>query len=323
MAIQALAVTAPFAVLAAGKPWCELFLIEIFGLAFTIAYCRNFLYERLICLGDGNDVDAVGVVLHISPPPPFTKFDWDNDYSINLLLGCTPLNEKQAEAENEEPYGYLIKPQPEILALQPETPGYPPEGYHIYDKVTDTDSATLHAEFEGAGNYQLMQMAQGMMGFAIAAIFACVFLPFPADVIVSLGLGFLALLGFLLGAIVSKFARPGSPSDVNPEINSLQTMTGPGENNQGVGADVVYIRGTWVYDPLHSGWNEIHPIKVCTSMGKWNGDWSIQCNNDIILRLRKAFQDAQSDETRGNQSRPEHQWQVHPSLDGCDPGIIL
>lgn len=301
----AAAVSGALGALAFASPWCLVFLIPVFGLVFLIAYCRNFLYERLICL-DG-DRDVIGVVAGVQPPPGFFEPDWDNDYSINLLLEGTEIGVTQAEAEQSE-YGELIKPHEAIMALEPETPGYEEEGYQVEDPATKALSATLHAEFEGAGNYDLMQISEGMLAFSIAAFLACLVLPWPISVLLALA----ALLGFAAGAIGAKTVRTGSPSDVNPDIKTLE-----------INADVVYVQGTWVYDPLHAGWNEIHPIKVCCIVGKCDEDGTTEPTGDVILRLRDGFQVARAEETRANQARPEHQWQTHPDLDGCAPDIIL
>lgn len=311
-------VLAPFAsvlALALGKPWCLLFLLEIIPLSWIIAYCRHFLYHRLVCLG--GDRDVIGAIISVSPPPPFTKLDWDNDYSINLLLENTEFGVEQEEAQTSQPYGELIAPQ-DVITNPPVS--QPTRGHYSEDEATGKRTANLHAEFEGAGNYDLMQISQGMLGFAIGALLACVFLPWPADVIVSIGLALLALLGWLVGAALAKTVRQGDPSDVDPDIGTLQPND---QENGGLGsgADIVYVQGTWVFDPLHDGWNEIHPIKVCTKVGKWDGDWSDQ-SPDVILRARHGFQVAQAEETRANQALAEHQWQVHPDLDGCTSVVI-
>jgi hypothetical protein len=311
-------VLAPFAsvlALGMGKPWCLLIVIEITGLAWIIAYCRHFLYHRLVCLG--GDRDVIGAIISVSPPPPFTKLDWDNDYSINLLLENTEFGVEQEEAQTSQPYGDLIAPQ-DVITNPPVS--QPTRGHYSEDEATGKRTANLHAEFEGAGNYDLMQISEGMLGFAIGALLACVFLPWPADVIVSIGLALLALLGWLVGAALAKTVRQGDPSDVNPDIGTLQPND---QENGGLGsgADIVYVQGTWVFDPLHDGWNEIHPIKVCTKIGNWDGDWSDQ-PPDVILRVRHGFQVAQAEETRANQALAEHQWQVHPDLDGCISVII-
>lgn len=316
--LQSLAL-APFAtVLALGmaKPWCLLIMLEISPLAFLIAWCRYFLYHRLICLG--GDRDVIGAIVSIEQRS-FTDLDWDNDYSINLLLENTEFGDTQQVAEVTQPYGYLIAPQSVITnpPVSRATPGNPAN-----DKFgTKLNCATLHAEFEGAGMYDLLQISQAMLGIAVAALLACIFLPFPADVIVTAGLAILAALGWLLGAILAKTVRQGDPSDVDPGIGTLHVNDNAGENGLGRGADIVYVQGTWVYDPLHDGWNEIHPIKVCTKVGTWDGGWPEQ-PSDVVFRARHAFEVARAEETLANQTRPEHQWQVHPDLDGCAPAVV-
>jgi hypothetical protein len=313
-------ILAPFATLialVAGEPQCLWFLAEIIPLSWVIAYCRHFLYHRLVCLG--GDRDAIGAIISISPPSGVVFLsDWDNDYSINLLLQNTWFGVTQAEAQGTPPFGYLIAPQPAITnpPVSQETAGHCSD-----DDATQTRSANLHSEFEGAGNYNLLQISQAMLAFAIGALAACLFLPWPADVIVSIGLAILAALGWLVGAILSKYVQEGNPSDVDPNIGTLEENDGPGEDGLGTGASIVYVQGTWVFDPLHEGWNEIHPIKVCTIVGEWDGTWSDR-PPDVIDRLRDAFEVAQADETKEEQSRPEHRWEVHPAIDGCDPNVI-
>lgn len=315
MAATAAAVTGALSALAAvaAEPWCLVFLAPVFGIVFLIGYCRNWLYERLICLN--GDRDVIGMIASVSPPVglfklewPFINADWDNDYSINLLLQNTELGVTQGDAEASSPYGELVKPQQVITDRVPKTPGYPPDG-HLTPNPDNPEqkSATLHAEFEGAGNYDLLQVSQGLLSFFIAAYLVCLVAP----LVISILLAILAALAFIAGAIAAHGVRTGSPSDTNPEIETLH-----------VNVDVVYVRGTWVYDPLHEGWNEIHPIKVCCIIGKCDGEGTTEPADDVILRIRDGFDVALAEETKANQARPEHQWQIHPDLDGCADVVI-
>lgn len=319
-------ILAPFAailVLGSGHPICWVFVGEIVGMSAVIAYCRNWLYERLICLG--GDRYAVGAIVRIEPAETaLFDFDWDNDYSINLLLQNTEMGVSQEDAENSEPFGYLIKNQ-NVISDPPvnrETPGITATDVNDADHPggTGTESAVLHAEFEGSGNLDLLQVAEAGLAFSVAALIACLALPFPANLIVSIALGFLALFALIAGAIIGNYNRPGSPSDVNPSLGTLHTNSDP-NGGKGSGADIVYVEGTWVYDSLHDGWNEIHPIKCCTLMGRWTGTW--ETPQGVILRLRQQFELARAAETQANQARPEHQWQIHPEIDACEPVVIL
>ncbi len=299
--------------LAAAEPWCALIALEIAPLVSVIAYARIWLYDRLICLG--GDVDAIGVVASVSPPnPAFWDLDWDNDYSINLLLENCAYRCTQEEAESSLPYGRLVTQQPGIAQIGRQTPGHaafggPPR--HTFG---------LHCEFEGEGNKTLLDAAEAALAFAVAALIACLLLPWPLAAMLAAA----SFLLMLLAAIIGNYVRGGSPSDVDPDIGELHPIVTDADGNVVPGASMVYVQGTWVYDTLHEGWNEIHPIKTFAIVGPpegWPGDWGTQ-PPILIERVRDGFRDAQSPQTQANQATREHQWTVHPSVDGCASVII-
>jgi hypothetical protein len=320
--------------IAMGHPACLLIAGEITLLAGAVAYYHNWLYSRLICL-DG-DKDCLGAIVSIGGPVELglNIFDRDTDYSINLLLENTNygpsvdgLSDAQiaaakqtlkAAAENSMPWGELVTQQPDPAAIGVNiaghfaTDGEPGEN----DGHTHQLAAVLHAEFEGDGNYKMLQASKVMLAMAIYALIACIFLPWPADIILGGIIGVLAALALFIASLLGGFGE-GSPSDVNAGELTDNTHI---ENGHGVGADIVFVQGTWVCDTLHERWNEIHPIKKCSKQGTWGGSWP---PNDIILRLRHGFQLAEDEGTIVNQARPENQWAVHPDLDGCASDIIL
>lgn len=338
MVLQASLVAGPLTAfaIATGHYWCVGIALEIGLMVFEIAYCQNWLFERLICLG--GDRDVIGMVIHIDPPRGISfstnTFDLDNDYSFNLLLQCTDFGVKESDqALADSPYGELIKNQNAIIALGSEVPQYENNGYLIPDDPPN--SATLHCEFEGSGVHDMYLFSQAMLGIGTAAFAICVIIPHAFSWIVLLIFSVLVLLGFL----VSKVAHPGSPSDVNSHLPTLHTNHEDSEGNR-TGADVLLVQGTWVFDPLHSGYNEIHPIKMCFKIGRWNGDWTnTNCHPEqgpteydrnclpggsgVILRVRKALEEARADVTIANQKLPEQQWHFHPLIDACAPDVIL
>jgi hypothetical protein len=334
--IASLLAGAPAAAIAVamGHPACMVIAAEITVLAGLVAYYHNWLYHRLLCLG--GDRDCCAAIVSIGEPHlTLNWLDRDTDYSINLLLrnthygpvedGLTEAEivaaklELQAAAEQSVPFGELVAPQPSVTAIGLKTPGhFATDGKpHTNDGHTHRLAAVLHAEFEGDGNYKMLQVSKILLANAIFALVACIFLPWPYDIILGGVIFLISLIGLFLASLLGLFGE-GSPSDVN--AGELTDNTGVNENGQGIGADIVYVQGTWVYDTLHEGWNEIHPIKICTKMGKWEGDWPPP---DIILRIRHGFQVAQAEETITNQARPEYQWQIHPDIDGCARDLIL
>jgi hypothetical protein len=300
---------------AAGEPWCALIGVEIFLMAGIVAFCEWWLYDRLICL-DG-DQAAIGMLVSIEPATGKSGLGaFDTDYSINLLLFDNPIGVTQAVAEVQPPFGELIKGQQAITDLGLSTPGET-----ATDAPSGKECAVLHAEFEGAGIEDLKIGAQVGLGIAIAALVVCLAIPGPIGAVVA---GILALLAFLAALIGALFGLgdTGSPADVNPDLGNLHTND---PANGGIGADLLYVYGTWVYDTYHEGWNEIHPIKVCARVGRWDGDWPKGFDGEID-HIKDAFDDAKDDDTKHEQKRPKHHWGVHPDVDGCkdddeeDPG---
>ena len=299
---------------AAAEPWCLLIAAEIGLLVSVIAYCRIWLYDRLICLG--GDVEVIGVVASISPPnTALWDLDWDNDYSINVLMENCAYRCTGAEAAGSMPYGNLVRQQPGIASIGRHTPGHA--------AFTDPDGTQhtfgLHCEFEGEGNQTLLDAAEAALAFAVGALIACLLLPWP----LALMLGVAALLLMILAAIIGNYVRGGSPEDVESGVGELHPIQTDAEGNVVPGASMVYVAGTWVYDSLHEGWNEIHPIKAFTLVGGpegWPGDWGAP--PVVIERVNDALDDAESDQTRDHQRKREHQWEIHPSVDGCSSVII-
>ena len=82
------------------------------------------------------------------------------------------------------------------------------------------------------------------------------------------------------------------------------------------------MQGRWVYDAGHNnegkGWNEIHPIKLCTKVGSWKGDWPEDVDGWIKV-WERALHDAGAAGTVANQQEPQNHWEVHPLIDGCRP----
>ena len=311
--IQALLVGATASAIAIAKsvkPHCWWLVLEVFAVAWVLAYCRLFLYHRLICLG--GDQDALGVVVSVDSS---TLGDIpDNDFNVNLLLENNLFGDKRATVEVSKPYGFLVHAQDKITSA-----GLPHGGHESKDQATGTISETLHCEFEGGGAYALLVGAEVAFAAASAALILCAYLPpIPYLSTVTTVLAILALLAIALGGLIG-LGTSGSPSDVDPNLGEIKDNDADNDG-MGAGADILYINGTWVFDPWHQGYNELHPVKKCAKMGTWDGGWDAP--PDVILRVRGGFQEAESEVTKLAQQRRENQWTVHPSLDGCFRDII-
>jgi hypothetical protein len=146
-----------------------------------------------------------------------------------------------------------------------------------------------------------------------------------ACLVLSIASGLVTLSG-----ISNALNDKGNPTDVNSNLTSIHSASAP----DGSGADILVVKGTWVYDSAHEGWNEIHPIKQCVKVGRMlNQQWKeidvgdddhpVPTNVGDIPTFVKTWCDALTAATDpgtiANQKQPQNQWFIHPLVDGCQP----
>lgn len=291
----------------AGMPWCIPFAATIMPAVWLIAYCEWWLFDRLICLN--GDHTIIGMLVSSEPPGNKSFPDsLDTDFSLNLLLAPNLPGVDEATAEASVPFGFLMKGQDATNNI-----GLPCPGQSATDPGTGVKSAILHAEFEGSGIADALIGAQVGLVLAVASLIACLAIPLPWGVIVAAILAFLAFLAMLLGLLFG-LGDEGDPGDVDPSLGTLHTN----DPATKIGADLLAILGTWVYDTAHEGWNELHPIKQCQKVGTWDGAWPPDID-DQIKHWETALGDATSPATAAGQKNPQNHWTLHPDVDGCGP----
>jgi hypothetical protein len=237
----------------------------------------------------------------------------DNDYNVNVLLARGPLN------LNEVKQTYWAALQGELVAENPAIhsigKGYPQTG----DDVNHLKA--LHCEFEGDGVHN------ALLGFYLVLALLLAALAIPGFIIVPILIALL-LLRNLFGA---EPGAPGSgtPLDIDPSLGSLSKR------------DVVVVRGQWVYDSGHAGWNEIHPVRDCQIIGRLEVDqpwdtfkfndqstgFEVTLDSDANLQRLIDFwcgmiDGAHDAEDGGSREDPVNGWGIHPTVDGCKKPII-
>jgi|SRR5580700_2173304 hypothetical protein len=303
-------------------------------LSAIIAYCLWWLYDRLICLG--GDVCAVGFVLTAEPPSDKSGLDsFDTDFSINLVLAPTLVGATRSEVEGSAPLGVLVQETTDISNYS--FAGYQlPFSGNLVTALSTGDphggqftTDCLHVEFEGGGVYDLLQSCYAALALAIAAAAVCAIPVFGwiACLVLSVLSGLITLAG-----IINALNDTANPTDVNGNIIPVHAAELP----DGSGADILLVKGTWVYDSAHSGWNEIHPIKQCQKIGAMiDQGWStIQVGtpndpqfhnipdiNAYVANWCALTATVILPGTVASQQLPQNQWIFHPLIDGCQsPG---
>lgn len=307
---------AAIALLIAGVGWG---VIGITASLALIAYCRWWLYGRLVCLG--GDVCAVGLVIATHPPSQKSGFDaFDTDYSIDLLLAPdTPQDCVIADKTNQSDaclMKYFGGFQAHLIQRKLMSSKFPFQGEYgevpyLGNPAAKPELVTvpvLHAEFEGGGVQTLYDAAKAALVVSSVGAVLCMIPVIGWIACLIAGLITAAILG--IAALVALSNR-GSPTDVNPDLDELHSFV-----------DVLVVKGSWVYDSAHEGWNEIHPIKQCQRIKTLGGGVLQAWPKDIADQAKAWCEElgkASSPLTRDSQSRPENQWEVHPFVDGCTP----
>lgn len=301
-----------------------------------VAGCTWWLYDRLVCLG--GERCAVGLLMSVHPPENKLSGGilntiggllgfldaFDQDFGINLLLLPNRPGSSQKTVESEPVQGYLVKDQ------SVATKGLK-FGGNFVDDPAGPSTAILHCEFEGGSILKLLNAARAALGLTGAATVAC-FVPIVGPFICAL-LAAIALAVLLAGVLAAMNDR-GDPTHVNPALKSGELVPYmPGKNTK---ADVLLVKGEWVYDDGHydpplfvlpgTGWNEIHPIRHCQKIGTYH-NLGFDRGGLMPEFVFRPFYDkwcsmignAGDAATKSNQERPEHQWTIHPLVDGCRP----
>jgi hypothetical protein len=329
----AAAVVSGIAILAAGASFglgasigIALFLSAA---VFALSYVKWWLHGRLICLGGVQC--AIGMVVSVEPPRT-TQTGWsrfDTDYSFDLLLAPSPPGVNQTDAQAEPIQGWLVA---ETAALK--SAGLPLQGQHSLpcDKTCPStmnggmsdcasqQTEALHCEIEGPGMHILYQALKAAVALLTAGEVLSWFCEVPyigyflcliAVILAMAGVGVMGV------GLVNGLNSGALPSDVNPALgDSLHT-----NDCSGTGADLLVVTGEWVYDSLHNGLNEIHPVHSLQKISNdgWSGMWPFDVN---LARAAwcGAVTAAHAQGTKDNQQKPENKWKIHPNVDGCNPG---
>jgi hypothetical protein len=281
-----------------------------------IIFFEWWLNGRLICLG--GERCLIGVIGSLGPSNPVNK-GGDNDFNVDLLLAPGPTNYTFPNEYYWHAYqGELVAPNPQILAIS--------RGYETGDDHKEYIGG-LHCKFEGDGILMMLALAKMILGVLIAALI------FPAIApLLEIFAAILFLIGLLGGWLLNTPGgiAAGNPTDIDPNLGTM----GRG--------DIVVIKGDWVYDSLHPGWNEIHAVHDCQIVGHMDlpdttmlhdprvpqTPWPLGLDDPIGVQAAldfwcKGITDAGAAEEGGSHEDPQNDWVIHPIIDGCNPVVIV
>jgi hypothetical protein len=154
-------------------------------------------------------------------------------------------------------------------------------------------------------------------------------LPIVGWAVCLIALGVVALITLIVGGIVWAATHNGDLNDVLDPDSGF-----PGEANPvpGLGGDIVLVRGDWVYDAGHAGWNEVHPVRHVQRLDNVPPEFhgAGPATPDLVDRFKREVLDPWCFEVGRRedpivieaQAQPENSWHIHPSIDGCIQAVI-
>lgn len=285
-------------------------IIVLAFLTIWISVLLWYLHGRLICLGPTSCAIVGSVYSHKQSDPSWGKKYGDDDYTVNILLAPGPLTLDAPIGDYlKPPQGHLVEQNQKILNINR---GYGDNKYQKY----------LHCELEGRGIRDRLDALYGIYATLLIA------LAVPYFWIVSIILGLLLIFGKGL------FGEQGQPGSGTP----LDVGVAPGRLD---GDAVVVIRGRWIYDSGHDGWNEIHPVTAMQVIGHltdtgWSGfvfkdeatkqEFKLDTVENVELFQKfwcGMLDNADEAEEGGSRDDPKNDWGIHPGVDGCKPPPVI
>jgi len=252
-------------------------LVGAFSVGFTATAmaitegANLWLYHRLVCLGGRKC--AVGSIM--DPPAISDLGEFDNDEFFDLaLMPYAPERVKDIPADTIFDDGFqggLLRPRADLLSELGYFEAEDAPRTHDRSKVA---KKWLHCEAEGDFWVRMADLAaaMGLLGGAAAVVTAGGALA-GAAAGCSWG-GFFGPIGCIIGAIIGGIigalvGAGGSKLVIDAVLEGI-FETNPGDvDDANVGdeplgplvrGDKVVVFGEHVYDGLHEGWHEIHPL---------------------------------------------------------------
>jgi hypothetical protein len=295
----------------------------IAGIVFILAVfdlCRYLHGGKLIC--HDLSVCVIGRVAELIPVGADKTFPdtMDDDFTFNVVLSPHSSEETMSEVVGTDPNQgkYLVRqPGPDSLGL-----GW--EGTSVtFSGLAPHQTEVLHCEVKGCRVHDVCIVLK-VMSFPLAAVATLCSLPIIGWAACLIALGIVLLITAIVGGIVWAATHNGDLNDV------LDPNSGyPGEANPvtGLGGDIVLVRGDWVYDAGHAGWNEVHPVRYVQRLDNVPPEFHGATRADAALvdRFKTevldpwCFEVSRTDDPDviEAQGEPENSWHIHPSIDGC------
>lgn len=301
-----------------------LWIVAVFDL------CRFLEGGKLICLD--LKVCVIGRLVQLIPVGQDKSGleELDDDFTFNIVMSPHASTESVSAVAATDPFQsrYIQRqPGPDGLGLDYEGESVTfckdPISCAAEDiDCTPLETEVLHCEVKGCRVHDVCIVLK-VMAFPTAAAAVICSIPLLGWIACLVALALVALLTLIIGGIVWAATHNGDLNDVLDPDSGTLTAANP---CTGLGGDIILVRGDWVYDAGHGGWNEIHPVRYVQKLdvpAEFHG--AAPVDTALVERFKKevldpwCFEVAKTDDpdVRDDQKKPENSWKIHPAIDGC------
>jgi len=295
-------------------------------IAAVFEICHFLHGGKLICLDKG--VCAIGRVAAVHPVGSGKSGleRLDDDFTFDLIVAPHAATETKSEMiASDSNQGRFIADQTAVTDLglgyvgqSVDFPGVDPE---------PEETEILHVEIKGCRVHDVC-VAWKIMSFGAAAAVVICSIPVLGWVVCLIAALVVTIVTIVTTAIVWAATHNGALSDVmDPASGDLVHA-----DENGNGGDMVLVRGDWVYDAGHDGWNEFHPIRHAQKITvdeRFMG--SQKADPALVAEFKREVYDpwcaevgkAEDPLVIAEQEKPSNRWQIHPTIDGCEEPPVI
>lgn len=296
----------------------------VFYIAAIFELCAYLHGGKLICIQ--LDSCTIGRIMELIPVGQDKSGieKMDDDFTFNILPSPHSPTELLSEMQMSDSF------QSPFMTAQPPSDGLGFTGTSVKFEDLPHDTEVFHVEVKGCRVHDVcIALEATSFGAPIAAAVCAIPLIGWLACLIAVAV-WLAITAIAVG-ITWAATHNGDINDVYDSSAGTLTAADP---KTGEGGDIVLVKGDWVYDAGHSGWNEIQPIRHVQKLtpevdARFRG--MAKADPALVEEFKKEVFDVwckfvgmSSDPlVIEKQNDPENRWLIHPSIDGCEEEIII
>ena len=296
-----------------------LFVAAVFEL------CAYLHGGKMICIEDG--ACTIGRLMKNHPvgadKSGFEKMD--DDFTMDILLSPHAPSESKSQMISSDPHqGPFLDAQ---SASKNHGLGF--DGISIQCEGITGETEIFHVEVKGCRVHDVCAVLKVLSFGAPVVAFVC-----SIPIIGWIACAIVAAIWLAITAAATAIAwantHVGNINDVyDPAAGTLTPA-----NVRGEGGDVILVRGDWVYDEGHAGWNEIQPITLVMKLTdvvaeRYRG--MDKADQALVEEFKKEIYDpwcfrvgqAADPIVRDAQQDAVNRWHIHPAIDGCSREPVI